>query len=809
MRYVTGFIFAALTVSLCWFLDGKRTDAVSLGLGRFLDPFGGIWQNAEAEDAYQDDEIGLEGPKGAIQIVYDTRRVPHVFAETEEDLYFGQGYATARDRLWQMEFQVMAAGGRLAEVIDNPRVIPVDRTERRKGMVVAAQRSLEAVEKDPVCSKVVDAYTAGVNAYINELSPADYPFEYKMLEYAPENWTALKTMLLLKRMAWNLSGRTYDFNHGHTVDALGWEGFAELLPMVPDSTDPIIPKTTTWDFEPLPIPEKPADSIPTETYDVLKYPQPAEGLGSNNWAVHGSRTKNGHAILCNDPHLGMTLPAIWYEIQLHGPGINTYGVSLPGAPGVVIGFNEDIAWGMTNSARDVLDWYHIEFKDEKREEYRYGDGWRKVEKVIEEIKVRNGETIYDTVLWTHHGPVLYDRNFGDPNGERPLNIAMRWAAHDPSLEYLAFHHLNRAKNHADYRAAIKNFTCPGQNFIFASKTGDIAITQQGRFVNKWEGQGLFVMDGANPAHEWQGYIPAEHNPHVKNPPRGFVSSANQQATDTTYPYRIDGYYSLTRGRRVNQMLSGMRDVTVEDMMQMQMDNFNQMAAETRGGLLAQIDEDDLTPEGFEVFAALDDWNLMNDAKEVAPIYWNIWSYRLRDEFWLAKFGETEMAPHAPNRYLTLQVIAAMSTDTNLTVRRENQALLAATLNAVAEEAAEWKKENPDLEFVWYNYNNPTIQHLARLEAFSHDHVETGGGRGIVNANQGRAGPSWRMIIEMGPEIKAYGTYPGGPSGNPGSIWYDNQIPSWSSGKFSELIFYKGLDEAKEKATSMLQLNPED
>ncbi len=806
MRIVTGILLSVLTAALCWFLDGKRTDAVSIGLGRFLDPFGGIWQNAEAPDAYQDDAMELEGPKGSIEIVYDDRRVPHVFAETEEDLYFGQGFATARDRLWQMEFQVRAAGGRLAEVIDNPRVIPIDRLERRKGMVVAAQRSVEGFEKDPTCKKVLDAYTAGVNAYIATLSPSEYPFEYKLLEYAPEPWTNLKTAILLKRMAWNLTGRTYDFENSNTLAEVGWDTYKSYFPMTADSVSPIIPRTHQWDFEPLPIPDAPADSIPVKVVNNLRYAQPDANNGSNNWAVHGSKTKDGYPILCNDPHLGLSLPAIWYEIQLHGPGVNAYGASLPGSPGIIIGFNEDIAWGMTNAARDVVDYYQIEFKDEKREEYKYNGGWKKVEQKVEEIKLKNGDVILDTVLWTHHGPVVYDKNFGDEHD--PQNVAMRWIAHDPALEYLTFHLLNRGKNHADYRKALTHFACPGQNFVFASRGGDVAITQQGKFVNKWEGQGLFVMDGSNPDHEWQGYIPNAHNPHVKNPPRGFVSSANQHAVDTTYPYRIDGFYSLARGRRINQALAGMNGVTVQDMMQLQNDNYNQMASETLPGFLKALEGESLGEKEKAIVQELSDWNYLNEAGMIAPIYFQWWSNSLHDQFAGVLALSDPDHSNTPTTYASLHHISVGAHDTASAFRDRFREFVLNGLKDVVQKEAEWKQDNPELPFEWYAVNSATVEHLARLQPFSYYGLNTGGNGRSVNAIRGRHGPSWRMIVELGPEVKAYGMYPGGPSGNPGSPWYDNQIAPWTEGQYQQIHFFKDGSDAKAASTSTLELKPE-
>lgn len=808
MRYLIGLIFGALTVLLCWMLDGKRTDALPLAMGRFLDPFGGFWQNAESENEYGDLELSMEGLQAPVQVVYDERRVPHIFAQNDQDLYFAQGFVTARDRLWQMEFQVMAAGGRLSEIIDNPKVLRLDREKRRLGIPEAARRAEELYQQSELGKSLMGAYRDGVNAYISSLSPAEYPLEYKLLDYAPEPWTNLKTTTLLKMMAWNLTGRSRDFEYSNTLVTAGWEKFNELLPATHDSLAPIIPLTHEWGFDSVYVPPKPTDSIPVAIINNLSLTQPDPANGSNNWAVHGSKTKSGNPILCNDPHLGLSFPSIWYEIHLHTPEHSVYGVSLPGSPTVIIGFNEDIAWGVTNASRDVQDWYQIEFKDNSRKEYRYGDKWLPVEEVIEEIKLRNGDVVKDTVLWTIHGPVVYDRNFGDTSKVRPLNLAMRWMAHDTSLEAMTFYKMNRGKSHADYRDALVHFSCPGQNFVFASKSGDVAITQSGRYPNKWEGQGQFIMDGSNPEHAWQGLIPFEHNPHVKNPPRGFVHSANQHATGPSYPYDIHGYYDHTRSRRIKQALSGMSNVTVEDMMALQQDSYNQLAGEALERMLNQVEVDQLGAPGKMAFDALKTWTKVHEEDMVAPIYFRIWSSEISPARWEPELDRPSRPAWVPPSYLAIHNLLATAEDstTDASEVKRIKALFTATLETAGAEGETWKNDNPDLEFKWANWNNARVIHLSRQKAFSHFRLPTGGDGSVVNAVRGNHGPSWRMIVEMGPEPIAYGMFPGGPSGNPGSYWYDNQIPDWTEGRYKRLHLYKSPEEAQKTATSTLKLN---
>lgn len=259
------------------------------------------------------------------------------------------------------------------------------------------------------------------------------------------------------------------------------------------------------------IPVKPptADSLfinNKDILDIVEVEKPNPANGSNNWAVSGKKTQSGAPILCNDPHLELTFPSIWYEMQLNSPTVNVYGASFPGSPNVIIGFNDSIAFAFTNAERDVKDYYEIKFKDDSKQEYWFNGQWQKTKLRVEEIKVRGAKTVLDTVAYTVFGPVMYDKSFATDLSKGKA-IACRWSAHDASNEGLMWFYLDRAKNYDDYYKAIQVFQCPGQNMLFASKTGDIAVWQQAKFPARWYGQGMFVMPGEDSSYMWQGSIP--------------------------------------------------------------------------------------------------------------------------------------------------------------------------------------------------------------------------------------------------------------------------------------------------------------
>lgn len=793
MRIFLFVISLAFTVFLCVLLNSKWL--LPAPLGKLLSPQHGIWQNAD--DAIEGvHELQLDGLKGKVTVSFNNRLVPHIIAENETDAYFVQGYLHAKYRLWQMELQTLAAAGRASEVAGQAAV-DHDREFRRLGMVYAAENSLKVLEADPVIKAACDAYSAGVNSYIESLSESELPVEYKLIGYFPERWSNLKTALFMKYMSYDLAARENDFE---MTNARAWftpQQLELLFPVFPDSLDPIISRGTVYG-QPGINPVQPvitADSL----LNVEPASKPAEGNGSNNWVVGGSKTADGSPILCNDPHLGLNLPSIWYEMQITVPEFNTYGVSFPGAPSIVIGFNDSIAWGVTNGGRDVRDYYDITFRDENMNEYLYNGEWIRAEKRIEKIRVRDGNDILDTVTYTVFGPVMYDPSFNERSGKG--YYAVKWAAHEGSNELKVFNLLNRAQNYQDYLAALKYMSTPGQNFAFAARSGDIAMRTQGRFPAKWKGQGDVVMPGKDTSYLWQGTIPEEETPYQYNPERGFVSSANQHPADDKYPYYLGWDYPVSRGIIVNRMLSRMNDITVDDMKAMQTDNYNVFAEMALDKLLPLVDS--VPGDRGSYYSILKEWNRRNDPNEKgATIFDVVW-----EKFYVLIYSdEYEGAPKviakpSPESLLfgILRDSVYIFTDDRTTTELETEEEMFVRALLMAQPTLDSLAAADKLD--WGKYRGTRINHLARIEPFNRE-VITGGGKHIINATTSNHGPSWRMIVRMGPEIEAWGIYPGGQSGNPGSRFYDNFINDWAEGRYYRLDFKK-RDEAAGSKPQMI------
>lgn len=810
MKFLKPLFSLLIAIGLIYFLHNSW--GVLPPLGRLFNPFEGFWQNAEKSLSTNTDEWDLAGLKGNVVVKYDDNRVPHIFAENDEDLYFAQGYVIARDRIWQMEFYTLAAAGRLSEIVGT-KALELDRYNRRIGMAKAAREIVKNLEKDPLSMSVLNAYTAGVNAYIQELSYKTLPIEYKILNYKPEQWSPYKTVLMLMNMRNTLNGGSDDYRISKIVNKYGLGVAKELFPDYPIVESPIIPVGTSWP-KPIAVPAQPSEIMAVSDNVAMNIPEPAPHIGSNNWAVGGNKSATGLPILANDPHLGLTLPSIWYQMQLCSPNVNVYGVALPGAPGIVIGFNKDIAWGVTNVGSDVMDFYKITFKDQSKSEYLYEGNWRPVEKVAEVFKIKGMPDLIDTLSFTHHGPIVYDKDVETNFGKNaPAGHAMRWVTHETDgSDLLAFYYLNRAKNYDDYRKALLYYTAPAQNFIFASNQNDIAITPNGKLPLKWKEQGKYILDGSKASHDWQGWIPKEQNPHVKNPPRGFVSSANQFSTDPTYPYYLGWKFAPPfRGLRINERLEVMKNATVDSLRMLQNDNFN-IAARMILPKFIEVLSTDKTIAASPAYQALAKWDMQNDANSVGASIFERMLKNLRRFIWDDEFT-LEAGMMYPTEDRTFELIKKENSSKwfdNVTTTDKVETLddiIKTTFTASVDTLTVHQGPfNPET-WAWKNVKSTDIRHLVpAFASFSRNDIPNGGGSGIVNATTETHGPSWRMVVQLDKNWpKAYGLYPGGQSGNPGSKFYDNMIDKWAAGELNELLFLKDNNEKSDKVKTTITL----
>lgn len=805
------------------------TLATAPPLGVFLDPFNGFWANAEPKRQPEKLQLSLKGLKKKVEILIDQRLVPHIFAENDYDLYFAQGYITASQRLWQMEFLTHFAAGRLSEILGE-RTLEIDRSQRRIGMLASAEANLRNVMKDSLSAQILNAYAAGVNAYIESLEPHKYPLEYKILDYKPEAWSPLKTALLLKYMAYDLSlANNDDFANTLAAQLYSEKSVDSIFAFVPFQMQPVIPQKTLFDFKPLKKPQKPKnyDSVNRkitqnlkELQNILGETQTEKSKGSNNWAIGAKKSETGFPILAGDPHLSLKLPSIWYEVQLVSPTVNVYGVSLPGAPTVVIGFNDKIAWSITNAYTDAADFYLLQFKDDSLEEYWHDGTWKKTSLRKEIIQVRGKKPVVEYIRHTHHGAVILEQKANlYPNKPNelyrltvPFRSALQWIGADSSSnEVLTFHKLNRADNYKQFVEAFATFSCPSSVVAYADVDKNIGLYVVGKIPLRWNGQGKYVLDGSSSEYEYKQFIPYEQNPKVFNPEQQFVASANQFIADSlTYPYYVGyDFVSPERAVRINERLSEMNRIKLDNVRELQNDVLGIHARQALPVLLSRLDSTKLDKDAQKVFATLKKWNYLYQADSQAATFFEIWFSEFRKELWNDEF---ESINHFPNTDQTLRILLKDTSsrwiDNIHTPEKETLSTL--IRNSFTNALAKIKEihQGNDENWFWGKYKGFSLEHLL-IPNLGVGKLMTSGSLRTVNATGSDHGPSWRMVVMLGANSpKAYGIYPGGQSGNPGSFYYANMVESWRLGELEELLYLKNIPQKHPKIVTRMQLSDE-
>ncbi|MCL6524729.1 MAG: penicillin acylase family protein [Thermoflavifilum sp.] len=792
------FIIALLVTIGCIYLLNHSWGRIP-PLGKFFSPQEGFWQNAEPVDRHFPDMSHVEGLQDSVQVWLDKNWVPHIFARNEHDLFFMQGYVTAMFRLWQMDIQTMAAAGELSSIM-GPNMLSFDRLQRRKGMVYGAEQKLKAMEADSTTKHILDAYTAGVNAYIQTLTPRTLPIEYKLLNDMPRKWTNLRSALLIEYMADDLTGHSEDRQYTNLRRVFTDDQLHLMFPDFSDSLVPIVPTGIPFPRPTVTNPSVPADTmlarklLNKELLTTSWHRAPDYVTGSNNWAISGSKTASHAPILCNDPHLSLNLPSLWFEIQLQAPGINVMGVSLPGAPTVIIGFNDSIAWGVTNASRDVIDYYAVHFRDANKKTYLWNGHEVPAKLRVEKIRIKGQAPFYDTVAYTVWGPVTFDPSFPDTITHIPY-LATHWQALEPSNDLKTFYLLNKAHTYPDYVKALSYFNCPAQNFAYADKAGHIAIWQQGQFPLRWKDQGKYIMPGDDETFAWQGYVPIAENPHVVDPPQGFVFSANQHPTDHTYPYYYTGDFFYYRAKRIHDMLQARSYLTLQDMMQLQNDVYDTRAAEALPLLLAHLPDSTVHADEQPYLQVLKNWNFQVTAKSQAPILFYTWLDTLMHQLWTPILSRAQGAVEVPSIQTTVEWLlrdSSMRFFQPYFTQPTNLTTLVSEAFHKAMQAIHQIDTTGNLS--WGRFRGTDILHLTRLPAFSHLHLFTPGDAATVNAITSNHGPSWRMIVQLSNPTVAYGIYPGGQSGNPGSPHYDDMINKWLLGEYEPLQLLRLSDK---------------
>ncbi|HEY4705478.1 MAG TPA: penicillin acylase family protein [Thermoplasmata archaeon] len=762
-------------------------------LGELLNPNGGVWTTAENAVLPAAEEVRVPGLDGNVTVLRDAWGIPHIFAATDHDLFFAMGYVHAQDRMFQMDLEYRLAAGRLSEILGKSYV-ETDAWMRTVGLARDSRRFVNTLGAGDVGLQVLQAYADGVNAWIARAGPKNMPLEYKLLGFAPEPWAPVKSVTLGALIAYGLSADFTDVELGLLQDGLGPAAVDELFPVTtPTPVPPIVPNGTRGGG-PAIDPEAGRDILRRAGL-VESLVRPLRSIGSNNWIVDGTRSATGRPILAGDPHLSFQLPALWYEVQLTGGAYDAYGVSFPGAPAILIGFNRYLANSETNTGADVTDFYRETVNASDPNRYLFRNRWRDFNVTQETIHVKGGADVVVTVKESLHGPLVTER------GE---TVAMKWTGREFGSSVGAALQWMKARSWPEFREALRSWKNPAQNFAVAAwdsatATGTIAVRSNGQFPIRNNTLGRVPLDGASGNFEWIGNVSFDEYPEAVNPPEGYLASANQLPAGSGYPHYLGWLWDPGyRARRINALLNDTiarnGTITFQDMRTFQLDEVDTAAMRFSPSLLNATAT--CRPDECVVRDLLRAWDFRMAKDSAAATIWHTFYYTFLgdtfgDEWARANVSDLRMPYPDVLEHLVRSVPTSPWFDDvrTLPIERRDDILRRAFSETVAALTAEDGPVGPS--WAWGLHHTRVFEHLTGLDTLSRGPYPSGGDEVTLSPAAGfeaRAGASWRMVVNLGAPQASVTVYPGGQSGNPLSPHYDDQLALWLRGEYKAILF---------------------
>jgi len=758
-----------------------------------------------------DGSLSLPGLKSEVTVERDNWGIPHIRAASIEDLAEAQGFVTAQDRLWQMDLLRRAARGQLSEVL-GPATLEIDKDFRVLNFSRAADVDMPMMS--PEVKRVMEAYARGVNHFI-EMRLDRLPIEFTLLKYKPKPWEPSDSLVLACYMYRTLTDtRRQEMRRAIVTAKVGPELAKDLFR--PDASmdhfvvgDPGVARDAR---EAQADPDNDDDS--TDSEDVLKAslatsaPSPdtadvpdvasalaseavewlsqsrrqiRNSLGSNNWVVSGAHTASGKPLLANDMHLELTLAPIWYEVHLTAPEWNVKGFSLPGAPMVVVGHNDRIAWGFTNNGADVLDLYTETFNPGNPGEYRVNGEWKKASVYDEVIKVKGKPDEHMRLVVTRHGPVV--KQEGDKG------YAMRWTVLEPGALCNFYNWLGKAQNWGEFREIMKGIWGPGQNVVYADVDGNIGYILGAHVPLRKKGRGEVPVPGDTDDYEWTGYIPFEELPQAFNPESGLIVTANARVTGPNYkPYITDHWEEPYRTARIYDLLHDKQDLRPEDMLHVQADTYSYphvfMAEQLVAASNIAPPKDERTKK---LIQQAKDWNGMADAGSPVVSFLDVTLYRALHLILQPELGEdTDIYQWREvaflQRILTERPARWLPSD----YKSYDELLTSAADQAVKRLQDTTDDKDPD-DWEWKRFNYLDMLHPIGRQGLLKKLLSITGQAQSGTIFSPRAagkhhGPSERYVANLADWDGSIMVITGGESGQPGSEHYRDQFPYWFEGK---------------------------
>lgn len=772
--------------------------------------------------------VGLHEP---VEIVTDRYGVPHIYAHNEDDLYMAQGYVHAQHRLWQMEFNRRLSSGRLAEIFGEV-ALEADRFTRRLGMHRAATEGIK--ELSAHSRRILDAYARGVNAFISS-HRNNLPVEFTLLRINPAPWQPTDTLQWSKTMAWNLCGNwETEVIRARLVARLGPERAARLETGYDPSHPLIIPPGAVYDGVNLGMLEQYTELKQLSGFGLLG--------GSNNWVVDGTMTTTGAPILCNDPHLGQAAPSIWFECHLVAGEIDVVGASFPGSPGVIIGHNRHVAWGVTNAVSDVEDLYIEKFNPVSPNQYEFMGKWEEAQVYREEIQVKGyTEPVIEEARVTRHGPILTSMNSSTDmqGGKTPaeLPLALRWTGLEHNDIVTAIEKMALATNIDEFRQALRHWDVPAQNFVFADTHGDIGYVMAGAIPTRARGQALLPSPGWTGEYEWTGLIPFEELPQVTNPPQHFIVTANNRVVDDNYPHYITNeWLNGYRAQRIRDLLTSKGKLSLSDMATIQSDQYSIPAEQIVPHILSMPPHTLLARQAQEVLRT---WNYVLSSDSAGAAIYTTFLRKLEHIIFATVLGDDEdlLKGYLGTGTTLLAISNGYSSRSKpLIIRllkeqdnswfadsvvpngpRSWEAALHYAFEAALEELREKLGDQPSA-WQYGKVHKMTYAHVLGMvkplnKIFNRGPYPIGGD--IDTVNMGAVSPtqpetvitvpSFRQIANLADLAASLSIHAPGQSGQPASKHYDDFIKPWRNGEHHPMLFDHEMIE--EHAIAELRMLP--
>jgi penicillin G amidase len=767
--------------------------------------------------------VRVSGLRDSVEIIRDSDAIPHIYAQNKLDTWFGLGYVHAQERLWQMEMQRRLSQGRMSELFGRSSV-SIDRFFRTVGIARAAQCAWEALSADS--RAIVEAYTAGINAAIatrrNRLA-----LEWLLLRTRPAPWTGTDVLSCLKLVAMDLGG-TYEIEQlrSDIIAVVGAERAAQLLPGYPEDGPVIVPTRSSSASQQR---RGVAASLRTLT-GVDRFGGGA--VGSNNWVVDGAKSASGKPMLANDPHMGTSMPSLWYLAHLSGGDLDVIGATIPGLPGVVIGRNRSIAWGLTNLNPDVQDLFR-EHLDQSGRMVEFQGQMEPIEEITETIKVKGRPAIQHRVRITRHGPLISDAldmdtesQPTDQHSEPAEPLALRWTALDPDDSTLeAFHGINEARDWDQFRDALRRYVAPAVNFVYADVAGHIGYYAPGRIPIRASGDGSLPAEGWSGANEWLDWVPFDELPHCYDPPEHFIVTANNRPMPPDYPHFLGrDWHPPFRAQRIADLLLAKERLTLDDFAAIQGDTLSLFSRAVLPGLLAQISpRDEIERRAIDLLRS---WDGDARADSAAAALFQVWFAKLTPALLNAELdskliGRYQWFFSFVSRFLidTVKQQPPAQPEGGDVSRQEAgaNAVEQAFRDALAHVQA---KLGGDMKtWRWDGLHVAVFPHLPfhqvrPLRRFFSRSIPHGGDWSTVNfgpylfdgAFKQVLVAGYRQVVDLSNYNSGQFIQSSGQSGNPLSACYDDYLSDWCSVRYRSMRFDRAAVEYSHKA--ILWLKPD-